>query len=214
VLLVKPFMSAVFIAAICASVSVAQNRAATASEFVIDANKAYVYLLFDHTGRGARFAEDEPATRIWFRLVNNCRVPILVRTFGVPDGSFKGEVGVMHDVVANTDTVRITSEDISVPLVNDVTPKTPSPTAEKERRVPFGYNFDVGSLAEILPGKSLLFSIPTTHLSEKWHIEIPYTFKVPRGKCCRPENIGGEPRMVLVYSDSYLPDPIRKQLGE
>ena len=179
----------------------------------IDREKPFAYIEFIKIGR-RKALPGEPDTGLWFRFVNNCRVPILVRTFGVPDGSFKGEVGVMHDVVANTDTVRITSEDISVPLVNDVTPKTPSPTAEKERRVPFGYNFDVGSLAEILPGKSLLFSIPTTHLSEKWHIEIPYTFKVPRGKCCRPENIGGEPRMVLVYSDSYLPDPIRKQLGE
>jgi hypothetical protein len=33
--------------------------------------------------------------------VNNCRVPIVIRTFGVPDVSPVGEVGLLHNIIAN-----------------------------------------------------------------------------------------------------------------
>ena len=73
--------------------------AGSATTFVIDPNRPFVYLRFDHMGPGIRRSEGEPSSRIWLRLVNNCRVPIIVSTFGVPDGSPKGEIGVMDEVV-------------------------------------------------------------------------------------------------------------------
>jgi hypothetical protein len=55
------------------------------------------------------------------------------------------------------------------------------------------------------PGESILFSIPVNHLSKRWHIEIPYTFALPRGKCCHNLDVGGEPVMVIVYGLEDLP---------
>jgi hypothetical protein len=66
--------------------------------FVIDDNRPYVYLTFDRMGKGVRFSDDEPPQRVWLHFVNDCRVGIVLRTFGVPEGSPKDEVGVMHDV--------------------------------------------------------------------------------------------------------------------
>src|SRR5580704_10916834 len=69
--------------------------------FVIDENKPFVYVRFDHIGAGIPRDEDEPATRIWLRVVNNCRVPIVLTANGVPDESPKGEVGLRYWIVAN-----------------------------------------------------------------------------------------------------------------
>ena len=178
--------------------SAAQN-APSKDDFVINQNRAYVYLLFDHMGKGPRFTDDEPATRIWFKLVNNCRVPILVRTFGTPFGSLNGEVGVFHDVVR--DKTGIVTPDLQ---------RTRS--TESEQRMPSGYGVDLSSVADIAPNGSLLFSVPISHLNGAWHIEIPYEFKLPSGKCCRSENVGGEPKMVLLYSIADLPGDVRREL--
>jgi hypothetical protein len=177
-------------------------------DFLIDADKAYVYLLFDHVGKGVRYFSDEPDTRIWFHLMNNCRMPIQVHTFSMPDGSLKGEIGVMHFLVAEQlRGVVVTSE--AVPL--EGTAEASGAVAEKKLPLPQDYWFEVGSWETIRPGESILFSIPTNHLSEKWHIEIPYKFELPT-KCCRPENVGGETKMVLLYGKWHLPPEVAKQL--
>jgi hypothetical protein len=75
-------------------------QARGAKSFLIDEKRPFVYIEFDHIGPGAPWSPDEPASRIWLHLRNNCRVPIVVLANGVPDGSPKDEVGVMHDVVA------------------------------------------------------------------------------------------------------------------
>src|SRR6185437_28850 len=124
------------------------------NSFVIDENKHYVYLVFDHMGKGPRFADDEPTTRIWFKLFNNCRIPIRVRTFGTPKGSLEGEVEVLHDVVR---------DEIGTTITSDVDPRR---SAKGESKMPMGYVAEVSSVATIAPNDSLLFSIPTTHLND------------------------------------------------
>ena len=69
------------------------------SSFVIDANRPYAYVKFDHIGKGVKRSNEEPDLRIWLRLSNNCRLPIMVRTTGVPDGVLKDEAGVMDIIV-------------------------------------------------------------------------------------------------------------------
>lgn len=192
-------LAAISLVIVVFSSSAAQNALST-NDFVIDENRQYVYLVFDHMGKGPRFADDEPATRIWFKLVNNCRVPIRVRTFGTPKGSVDGEVGVLHDVVKDDEMIEITS-DLDPPRSRKV-----------ERKMPVGYVAELSSAATIAPNGSLLFSVPTTHLNDSWHIEIPFEFKIPTGKCCRPENVGGEPKMVLRYSIWDLPTDIKREL--
>ena len=180
--------------------SSAAQAAHSTNDFVIDKNRQYVYLVFHHIGKGPRFADSEPATRIWFKLVNNCRVSIRVRTFEPPKGSLEGEVGVLHDVARDVQMVRITSD------------LEPTRSTNREPKMPIGYVAEVSSTATIAPNASLLFSVPTTHLNDRWHIEIPYEFEVPTGKCCRPENVGGEPKMVLIYSIADLPRDVQGEL--
>ena len=93
-----------FFIAVAISVANAQGEPANtniAQRFILNQERFFTYLQFDHIGKGTRFNEEEPAYRIWFLLVNNCRVPIVIRTFGVPDGSLVGEVGLLHNVIAN-----------------------------------------------------------------------------------------------------------------
>jgi Electron transfer flavoprotein FAD-binding domain len=73
---------------------------AKTNNFVIDPNRPYAYIKFDHIGAGAQRSESEPTSRIWLLLTNNCRLSIIVHTYGVPEGSPKNEQGVMDRIVA------------------------------------------------------------------------------------------------------------------
>jgi hypothetical protein len=172
------------------------QSAAPQTDFVIDPNRGYVYLKFDHIGPGIPRREDEPKNRIWLRIANNCRVPINISENGPPSGSPKDERQIMLEVVPERPRLlRITSPG-----------DQPSEAAlQAEGKMPFGYMADVGSSENISPGESILFSIPVNYLSKRWHIEIPYSFELPRGKCCRDPEIGGEVMMVISYSLQDLP---------
>jgi hypothetical protein len=200
-----------FISFIAISFSVAEPQAQSGNlgqQFLLNQERTFVYLQFDHLGKGTRFNENEPANRIWFRLVNNCRVPIVIRTFGVPEGSPREEAGLFHNVVAN-------------PIVNGVTgisfdsgasPK-PAESPISAAPMPNGYDGDISSTATLDGSESLLFSIPVNHLSSKWHIEIPFRFELPHKRPPHYEaNIGGQPHMVITYWLSDLPTDARKQI--
>lgn len=73
--------------------------------FLIDPSKPYVYLEVDHIGPREPHNEKEPNTGIYLRLRNNCRLPIIVPTFGGPTGGTYGEVGVMDEVVLSAAVV-------------------------------------------------------------------------------------------------------------
>jgi hypothetical protein len=174
--------------------------------FVIDQNRPYVYLRFDHMGAGERFSDDEPPKRVWFQFVNNCGVAVVLRTFGVPEGSPKDEVGVMHDVVKDV-------AKFGVIHVNDPSElNRGSSNLHRKEKMPTGYDSDVSSSASIPPGQSVLFSVPVTHLGKSWHIEIPYKFDLPSGRGPRQPTVGGEPRMVLLYYAWDLPQDIQQEL--
>lgn len=174
--------------------------------FVIDENRPYVYLLFDHVGKGLKFSDDEPTQRVWLRFVNNCEVGVVLRTFGVPEGSPKDEVGVMHDIVKDPQ-FWIRGFKAEQPALNakDAEPK-------QTVKMPRGYYFDLASAETILPGESLLFSVPVNHLSKSWHMEIPFQFDLPPGKGPRQQIVGGQPSMMLRYSGWDLPEGIQQQL--
>ena len=178
------------------------------SQFVIDENRPYVYLRFDHIGTGVRFSDGEPPNRVWFRFVNNCDMGIVLRTFGAPDGSLKDEVGVIHYVVKDEPILEVTSYIGNGPPARNKKGSESRETA----KLPMGYDADLSSVEHISPGNSLLFSIPVTHLSKSWHIEIPYKFDVPAGKGPRQPIVGGEPKMVLLYSVWNLPEDVQKKL--
>jgi hypothetical protein len=181
-----------------------------AEQFIFNKERAFTYLQFDHIGKGPRRDENEPAYRIWFRLVNNCRVPIVIRTFGVPDGSPVGEVGLFRDVVADPPASGYVSG--STVLESGASPK-PAESPATTPPMPDGYDGEVSSAATLQASQSLLFSIPIDHLSGKWHIEIPFRFDVPHKRPLHYEaNIGGQPHMAISYWLSDLPPDARKQV--
>src|SRR5262249_47439652 len=106
------------------------------TRFVIDENRAYVYLSFDRIGTGAKLSEEEPEKRIWFHFVNNCTVGIVLQTFGMPEGSMKNEVGLVHDVVRDTPQFRVVGieSDNEPPTLNAHTADSP-----QELKTPMGY---------------------------------------------------------------------------
>lgn len=78
-----------------------KQASAPIKNFLIDPSKPYVYLKVDHIGPRTADDEHEPATGIYLRLINNCRVPITVDTFGAPAGAVDYESGVEDRVVLN-----------------------------------------------------------------------------------------------------------------
>lgn len=78
-----------------------QKNNATKDNFLLDDSKPYVYLEVDHIGSRPHSNTNEPDTGIYLRLRNNCRVPIVISTFGGPSGSTDGEIGVMDRVELN-----------------------------------------------------------------------------------------------------------------
>jgi hypothetical protein len=187
------------------------------NKFLVDVNRPFVYLKFDHIGPGAPRSEDEPTFRIWVRLTNNCLIPITVRANGVPDESPKDEVGVQYDVVPNPKPRG--SAWLSLP--SSATGKSEGDKSrdqkdeqEKEQDVPRGYIFHVASLITIDPGEEILISLPVNHLSRNWHIEIPFDFELPQGKGSRDPLNGGEPVMAVHYSLWDLSPKAQTDLGK
>lgn len=182
-------------------------------EFVIDPNHQYVYLKFDHIGPGIRRDRHESATRVWVSLINNCNVPIVVSENGTPDGSPKDERQIMYRVVPTIMPEPILT--FSPNVLDDDRKKMERPKSANgsSEKIPRGYMEEVGSTEIVAPGKGILFSIPLNHLVEKrWHVEIPYTFDLPRGKGRHDDNAGGEPEMVLAYDWYDLPPKSRAAL--
>jgi hypothetical protein len=207
-----------------ASVPLNSQKASSPTRFVIDTNREFVYLKFDHMGKGIRRGEDEPDTRLWLRFVNNCNVPVNLRTFGVPEGSPRYEIGVMDEVVEDKPFLQIVSDDdepepTSWPAIGSNPPTEPPksvakpPEIKQPESMPTGYWFEVGSLMTLRPGQEVLFSIPINQLAKKWHIEIPFEFEVPKGKVPRDPKVGGEPETYLSYSLYDLPDDVRSKIG-
>jgi hypothetical protein len=183
--------------------------------FVIDENKPFVYVRFDHVGPGIPRDEDEPATRIWLRLVNNCRFPIVVTANGVPDESPKEEVGLRYQIVANPPVYglpRAIYLDASGEKSGDHKADDSPDSVEQTAAMPRNHLVDVASLISIRPGEQILFSMPVNHLGKHWHVEIPFEFELPRGKGPREDRTGGMPVMRVEYDLYDLPPQAQTQI--
>jgi hypothetical protein len=183
------------------------------SNFVIDENRPFVYIEFDHIGPGPRRSEAEPLTRIWLHLKDNCNIPINVRANGVPDGSPEDEVGVMHDVVLDTPMLTITGYKSPTAEESVTAPDKKRPKKITEQ-MPRGYMYEVGSRVTIMPSKEILFSIPANHVSENWHIEIPFEFDLVNGKFPRDPKVSLGAAITISYSIWDLPPEERLKIGK
>jgi hypothetical protein len=210
--------------ACAATAPVSPQNASDPTRFVIDANRAFIYLRFDHIAKGPKRSDAEPDLRIWLRLVNNCNVPIDLRTYGTPEGGPTEEVGVMDEVVENprprieitasspgpetTSTNSTPGDSRALPSQSELEVKA-SPAPEK---MPDDYWYELGSGMTLQPGKEVLFSIPVNQLGKRWHIQIPFSFEGAKGKFPRDPEVGGEPEMHLSYSLYDLPDEVQAKV--
>lgn len=184
--------------------NLAAQRVDVQTSFVIDPDRPYVYLKFDHIGPGIPRNRRESKSRIWLRLTNNCRVAITVHENGTPDGSPNDEREIMYNVVPTIKPQMVTFG-FKAHENNLKQKQLEEPPSDDLEEMPQGTTSDVGSSEDIPPGESILFSVPVNHLSNRWHIEIPYSFALPPGKCCRKPDIGGQPVMVMYYGLWDLP---------
>jgi len=121
-------------------------------QFVIDDSKPYVYLKFDHIGDRTPVKDGESSKGLWLRLVNNCYLPIKIRTFGLgTDGS---GVGVDFDVVR-----------APLHIISDG-----EPTGDP----PAGYRTENASIVTIPPKKDFLFSVPAESVTKAWYIQVRF----------------------------------------
>lgn len=165
-----------------------------------------MYLKFDHIGEGLQRSEDEPTSRIWLRLTNNCRLPIMVTTSGIPDGSPRDEVGVDDNVVADPPML------ITIGAIGPNEQK--APVRVDEHRMPEAHLPEAGSLETIPSGKAILFSVPVNHVGKDWHFEIPFSFDLPKGKGFRDPNISLAPQMIIAYTMYDVPPTYRAELEQ
>lgn len=217
---IQPRLIFLLFSALCvAAVPLLPRSKSKNQEFVIDANNPFVYVRFDHIGPGAPRSEDEPSTRIWLRLVNNCRIPIVVRANGVPDESPKEEIGLEYDVVANRTVHPLASwSGYAKPRLPQKTEPVPVVTQKESQaeasEVPRGYMEEVASTIVVDPGAEILFSMPVTHLSERWHVEVPFYFDLPEGKGKSPGGMvrPSDPVMAVHYTLWDLPSKFRAEI--
>jgi len=189
----------------------AQQRQQQTEGFRIDQTKPYVYLQVLSVGPRKPIEMGEPDMGVKLRLVNNSRVPISIVTFGTGEGRAKGEYKVMDEVIPNpwigrgeeagigatiipqdekglSDIVRWPNQtereiESAVATMRDATAKT-APVR------PNGYS-DQHSLGRkyltiIRPGESASFSYPANHVSEVWHLEIPFRLALRSDGTDRP----------------------------
>src|SRR5580700_2487476 len=90
-----------FVVAACLHAQKAEHGAPVyqaTQTFRLDPQWPLVYLKFDHIGQGTRMKDQEPSTRIWLHLINNCRLPVVVDGGSRMEGGLKGEIYVSNVV--------------------------------------------------------------------------------------------------------------------
>jgi hypothetical protein len=140
----------------------------TTQGFVLDATKSYVYLKFDHVADRKPISSNEYPKGLWLRLVNNCRIPIIMATFD--PGTGDSGVGLYDEVVP-----------IRAPKIElHLGPPEQSHHARVHKPTPpEGYSAEAFSTEIIAPGGDLLFSVPLNHVSPSWYLLIMFNLDVP-----------------------------------
>jgi hypothetical protein len=166
------------------------------TSFVLDATKPYVYLQFDHVGPRKPLHEGEPSTGLWLRIVNNCKVPISVRSYGVTTGDVG--TGVFDEVIPVQQGFTVQASTGEIPLSTDERP-TQKPAKEPIAKMPEGYSAELSSVTRVLPGKSLLFSVPRNHVSRDWFLRVKFTLDVSE------PSVGTGPLTELDFFNGQIP---------
>jgi hypothetical protein len=158
--------------------------------FALDKSKPYVYLKFDHVADRKPLSPDEVSKGLWLRLVNNCRLPIIVAVFN--PGTTDVGTGVFDEVVPIEDPK-------GVPLAGPTQASKP----DQRARPPEGYSSEVFSTRTIPPGADLLFSVPVNHVSPSWYLQIIFNLDA------LGTTYGSEPYSVVSFHWQDIPEKVR-----
>jgi hypothetical protein len=166
------------------------------TSFVLDGTKRYVYLQFDHVGPRKPLHEGEPPTGLWLRIVNNCKVPISVRSYGVTTGDVG--TGVFDEIIPVQQGLTVQAESGEIPLSTDENP-TQKNADKPSAKMPAGYSAELSSATLVQSGKSLLFSVPRNHVSQDWFLRIKFTLAVSK------PSVGTGPLTELDFFNDQIP---------
>jgi hypothetical protein len=150
------------------SITFCFTQAKSSKWFVLNPEKPYVYLQFDHIGEREPAMPGESTQGLWLRLVNNCRMPLRIGTFdlGTKDG-----IGLIHEVIPVT----------PAPISGGVYKTGNQPPKHELKTVnpPSGYSFDLHSVAILKSGENILFSVPLENVSPNWFLRITFVMDIP-----------------------------------
>jgi hypothetical protein len=166
------------------------------TSFILDGTKPYVYLQFDHVGPRKPLHEGEPSTGLWLRIVNNCKVPISVRSYGVTTGDIG--TGVFDETIPVQQGPTVQADSGEIPLSTDERPIRKT-TNEPSAKMPEGYSAELSSVTRVLPGKSLLFSVPRNHVSRDWFLRVKFALAVSK------PSVGPGPFTELDFFNEQIP---------
>lgn len=153
-------LDAVLVAGLFATCSLPMAFSQASASLSLDAARPIVYIEFDHAGERAPVQEAEPSKGLWLRLVNNSTIPIVVQANST---STDPNMTILPD--------RIIAVGRQIPKSGLIKQKMPS-----------GYASHTGTPLTIDPGKSLVFSVPTNHVSRAWSMQVPFEFSLPAVK--------------------------------
>ena len=174
----------------------AQNK--SGQDFVLDQSKPYVYLKFDHIGPRKPFQDGEGNTGLWLRVVNNCRIPIVLEGFST--GTDEPGVGLMDEVVETEPVLQIFSPDEEKRIRRQEKLRK-----SKLRHKPKGYSTETYGVAQVEPGNDILFSVPLNHVDvdNDWYMRVKFALYLNKS------SIVVGPFTYLPFYESDIPKGLR-----
>jgi hypothetical protein len=203
-----------------------QSQKQRVDGFRIDPQKPYVYLQVVSIGARKAIEVGESKMGIKLRLVNNSHLPISIVTFASDEERAKGEYKVMDEIIpdpwigtgeeSGTGATSVQQDQkgltdvIRWPNQTEREIKAAETSANSVR--PHGYSdqYSLGRkyLTVIRPGEAASFSYPAGHISEAWHLEIPFRLALESDGTSRPPYS----HVALYWSD--LSESDRSKLRE
>lgn len=178
--------------------SAANAQNGTSRSFVLNKAKPYVYIAFDHAGNRKPLGQGENEQGFWLKFVNNCRVPVTLATF--EPGTGDPGTGVLYDVVPYQASG---VKGFPGPQVETPSKAARDAPSTPDTKPPEGYSAEVSSMTTVAPGESVLFSVPSNHLSPNWYIRVRFILAVS------PTRIGDQPYSYADFRWEQLPDSVK-----
>jgi len=172
----------IFAVTICIALSGLAKAQTLDKHFKIDSQKPSVYIAFEKIGHRTPLRKDEKGSGVFLRLHNNLRASIRFCAFGIQNGvqmafySDDLEIGLNYEVERE---------------VEDSGLGTSSVSKRKQRPPDLPIGYLTGGLChyfELMPGKSLLFSVPSEHLADGLIIKIPFNYQWEETSEEKPEH--------------------------